>query len=148
MTRIASPAQFRQGYPASRRTDHRAKPTTLSWGHVSPEVIALMLWAFHSQRGVQSTSSVSLRTNQSLSSANLLSMRRRVSATCRRCAPVRQRTLRVVLGDPQPALTLTDPAPLFLGIRGHLYQDVELSIARSSVGGHFPKEPGDNLRGR
>ena len=35
---------------------------------------------------LQSTSSVSMRTNQSFSSANLFSMRRRVSATCRRCA--------------------------------------------------------------
>ena len=35
---------------------------------------------------LQSTSSVSLRINQSFSSANLFSMRRRVSATCRRCA--------------------------------------------------------------
>ena len=91
--------------------------------------------------GVQSTSSVSLRTNQSFSSANLLSMRRRVSTTWRRCAHNSLTNLASRSRCPHRLHGHQGVLLRYFGIsRGHLDRDGLIQpLARSLVGGIYPK---------
>ena len=117
-------------------------------GIFSVEVIALS--ALPNRIGVQSTSSVSLRTNQSFSSVIFF----RCAAESQRLGGVvptiHLRTWRVVPGDPQAAWVPRDPVPLFLDIQ-RSSRSGWLNSTHSQIFGWRPfpkKKPRRCLRGR